>query len=345
MQALPTSDHNSAEFVIGRRQLYILPTKVGWYFGLILVALFAIAVKFDNQPAFMMLFILVGLGNAVMLATHRNVINLVIEKGIPQPCYAGEIATSTIHITNKSKRARRAIYVSCADHHSLIDLAPAERTEVQISHPTQTRGIHHLAPVVLSSQYPVGLFFCWTKQTFYEHTLTVYPRTKNSLGDVLRFAGGTNDSEQGAMRVQHGDFQGLRNYQDGDRLRDVHWPSFAKSQKLVSKEYEATGISTLAFNWTDLPNTLSVEDKLSQLSYWLTSAERSANLYSLTMPSVSIAAERGPAHLHECLSALAEFAPESQAKHTLRMANKKGLQGSKMRLVKLFKRLNPAKPL
>ena len=65
-----------SEFTIGRRQLYILPTRIGWYFSLILIALFAIAVKFDNQAAFMMLFILASIGVITMHSTHNNVIGL-----------------------------------------------------------------------------------------------------------------------------------------------------------------------------------------------------------------------------------------------------------------------------
>jgi hypothetical protein len=97
-----TESNQSESFSIGRRQLYILPTRIGWYYALILVALFAIAVKFDDQAAFMMLFILVGIGNAVMLATHRNVIGLEIHKGVPTPCYAGEVATVRVNLTNHS---------------------------------------------------------------------------------------------------------------------------------------------------------------------------------------------------------------------------------------------------
>ena len=65
-----------SEYIIGRRQLYILPTRIGWYFASILFALFAIAIKFDNQGAFMMLFLLVAVGIIAMHYTHNNVIGL-----------------------------------------------------------------------------------------------------------------------------------------------------------------------------------------------------------------------------------------------------------------------------
>lgn len=320
-----TESNQSESFSIGRRQLYILPTRIGWYYALSLVALFAIAVKFDDQAAFMMLFILVGIGNAVMLATHRNVIGLEIHKGVPTPCYAGEVATVRVNLTNHSNRSRKAVYLSLADDHQLVDLAPNESKRLELNYITDVRGIHELPPVVLSSQYPAGLFFVWTKQTFFKHTLTVYPKTKNLVEKMMSPASGVNDSDVGAARMHQGDFQGLRNYQPGDRLRDVHWASYAKNQKLISKKYEAPSASSLAFNWADMPKQLGHEDKLSQLSHWLTHAERTGGTYSLNMPSTLIPLNHGPAHLHECLHVLAEFYTDSdeQESKTINTENKK----------------------
>jgi len=67
-------------FKIANRQLYILPTKVGWYFVMILLALFAIAIKFNNQSAFMMLFILISIGIVAMHTTHSNMVGMSIRK-------------------------------------------------------------------------------------------------------------------------------------------------------------------------------------------------------------------------------------------------------------------------
>ena len=49
---------------------------MGWYFGLIMAALFGIAIKFDNQAAFMMLFVLISMALIGMIYTHNNVLGL-----------------------------------------------------------------------------------------------------------------------------------------------------------------------------------------------------------------------------------------------------------------------------
>jgi len=34
------ASQQTADYLVGRRQLYILPTRIGWYYALILIALF-----------------------------------------------------------------------------------------------------------------------------------------------------------------------------------------------------------------------------------------------------------------------------------------------------------------
>ncbi len=302
-----TNEQPSNHFVIGRRQLYILPTKIGWYFSLILIALFAIAVKFDNQAAFMMLFILIGLGNAIMLGTHRNLINVSLDKGIPSSAYAGQHATLGVTLNNTNDRARRAIYVSYGDLAYLANIEPQSRKQIQLEYPTPTRGLHPFPPIILSSQYPTGLFFCWSKKADIEELITVYPEPKDLVNAFSSSESGDIDDTLGSQTQQQGDFQGLRSYQEGDRLRDVHWPSYAKHQKLISKEYEQPGTTTSIFDWNDLPKSMSEEDKLSQLCFWLKTAEQSGDRYGLNMPSTMKPLDSGPQHLHECLSILAAY--------------------------------------
>ena len=87
------------QFKVGRRELYILPTRVGWYYALILISLFGIAVKFDNQAAFVMLFILVALAMVAMIYTHNNVIGLELESHPSKSVFLGSQAVSYTHLT------------------------------------------------------------------------------------------------------------------------------------------------------------------------------------------------------------------------------------------------------
>ena len=103
----------------------------------------------------------------------------------------------------------------------------------------------------------------------------------------------------------------MKSYQPGDRIRDIHWPSLAKSQKLITIQHEVRSNSSVNLSWFLLPNSMSVEDRLSQLCYWLLEAEKNNTQYQLEMPNHTIEYARGKSHLNECLTVLALWgAPE-----------------------------------
>jgi len=97
----------------------------------------------------------------------------------------------------------------------------------------------------------------------------------------------------------------MKAYQPGDRIRDIHWPSLAKSNKLITIQHEVKNNSSVNLSWFSLPTTLSVEDRLSQLCYWLLDAEKRDSQYQLEMPNYTIEYNKGNAHLKDCLTVLA----------------------------------------
>lgn len=310
------------EFSIGRKELYILPTRIGWYYALILIALFGIAVKFDNQAAFMMLFILISVGLIVMVYTHNNVIDLNIKSHPSNAVFLGTPAVFPIHINNSSRKPRNAVWVISGGYHQLASLEADSQQIVELKLPTLQRGYLSCEPVNLSSQYPIGLFFCWTKRFISKERCLVYPQPLNLI-DVPQH-GAHDGKEQTNNRVQFGaeDFAGMKAYQAGDRLRDIHWPSLAKSNKLVSIQYESHVNSSVNLSWFALPNTLNTEDKLSQLCYWLIDAEKNGQRYQLEMPSNTIEHNNGMTHYHNCLRVLALWGDNES--ETVKKTVKKG---------------------
>jgi len=294
-----------SEFSIGRRQLYILPTRIGWYYALILGALFAIAVKYDNQSAFMMLFILTSIGLVAMLYTHNNVIDLSMTSQASNSVFLGQTATFPIKVENHSNTNRNAVWLVCDGFHQLLNLPIGEQRKVELTLPTVRRGYLNCSPIILTSQFPIGIFFCWTKRFLPEQRCLVYPQPL----DITPFpASDSNTSNQQAtatVKAAAEDYSGMKPYQPGDRLRDVHWPSLAKTQKLVSIQHENQNSSAVNLSWFSLPAKLSAEDKLSQLCFWVVRAEAEGLRYQLEMPNHTVQFDTGRKHYHECLTVLA----------------------------------------
>lgn len=294
-----------SEFTIGRRQLYILPTRVGWYFTLILIALFAVAVKFDNQAAFMMLFILAAIGVITMHATHNNVIGLELNAQPAKAVFVGETAIFPVTVVNTSNKYRRAVWLVCDDFHCLLQIPANQQRRVDIKLPTLQRGYLQCSAVMLSSQFPVGIFFCWTKRFIPSQPCLVYPRPVDIMPLPDSSASGACPQAPARIRIGADDYSGMKAYQEGDRLRDIHWPSLAKTNKLVSIQHEDMSGNSMNLSWFTMPPGMNTEDRLSQLCQWIISAERDGLLYQLEMPSITIGFSQGSAHYHECLSVLA----------------------------------------
>jgi uncharacterized protein (DUF58 family) len=293
------------EFEIGRRELYIIPTRVGWYFSLILLSLFAIAVKYDNQSAFMMLFVLASLSMVAMLYTHNNVIGLSINSMPSRSVFLGETAVFPVQVFNPSDSSRSAIWLVCDGFHQLLDLPAGEHRAVELKLPTLNRGYLNCSPIIITSQFPIGIFFCWTKRFQAKQRCLVYPQP---LDITPLPASGEHSSEyqaRASVLSNDEDYSGMKPYQAGDRLRDLHWPSLAKTRKLVTIEHEDQNSSSINLSWFALPAHLDIEDKLSQLCFWVTRAQKNGACYQLVMPNHTVAYSSGRNHYHECLSVLA----------------------------------------
>jgi len=294
-----------SDFTVGRKQLYILPTRVGWYYALILGALFGIAVKFDNQSAFMMLFILVSVGLIAMVYTHNNVVDLQMSSHPSKSVFLGQSALFPITLSNRSAKPRQAVWLIAGGFHQLTKLDAGQNQTVELKLPTIQRGYLSCEPVNLSSLYPIGVFFCWTKRFVPNERCLVYPQPL----DLVAFPedGSAQGKEQQSANVLQGaeDYSGMKAYQDGDRMRDIHWPSLAKTNKLVSIQYENNSNASVNLSWFTLPAGLGVEDRLSQLCYWVIEAEQNGQSYQLEMPNQTIEFDKGVVHYHECLRALA----------------------------------------
>ncbi|KXH78589.1 DUF58 domain-containing protein [Sporosarcina sp. HYO08] len=102
------------------------------------------------------------------------------------------------------------------------------------------RGEHRLVGI----EVEITDFFGWMKKRMFfpiEDTVLVYPKIM-----PVQFAPLSTDFDQGAVVSPFAAQKdttmatGVRNYQAGDRVTWIHWKSFAKTQSLMTKEFEET---------------------------------------------------------------------------------------------------------
>lgn len=104
----------------------------------------------------------------------------------------------------------------------------------------EKRGFYQLGPVGLASSFPLGLAEARQRKNGGVQTLTVYPDIFPIVG--LGLAGTPSEMHRGGLLLPQGsgsaEFSGLREYRRGDNPRHVHWPTTARLNELMIKEFE-----------------------------------------------------------------------------------------------------------
>jgi uncharacterized protein (DUF58 family) len=290
-----------------RRRLYILPTRAGVAFAGLLVLMLLAGLNYANSLALFLTFLLGAFALVVMQQCHRNLLGTEVASCVAPAVFAGSTGALQITLASAAPEARPRLEAALDEGVQTLASVPAggqQRLELPLAAPA--RGIVRLERVRLATAYPFGLFRAWT----WVHTpleMLVYPRPRGSLpmpGHEGRRSGAHALAGAGAD-----EWTGLRPFRDGDSPRQVDWKAYAREAPLLVKEY-AQGESELRmFDFASLAPR-EVETRLSQLARWVVDAEASGERYGLILPAVRLAPDRGPAHRHRCLAALAMFGLE-----------------------------------
>jgi uncharacterized protein (DUF58 family) len=290
---------------LGSRHVYMLPTRNGFIFSLLLFVLLLAAINYENGLIYALTFWLAAVGMTSMLHTHRNLLGLKIVAGPVQPVFAGDRAVFSVCLINELDIPRLGITVAHKKNEiGRVDIGAGDRMCLPLPVETNTRGYLDMPPVVLSTQFPVGLLYTWSRQVKVEHRCVIYPQP----GPYRPIVGGI-DRELRRDTGQKGegdDFIGLREYQHGDSPRHVDWKAAARGLGLHTKRFGGESRSTVWLDWEALDG-LDAETRLSQLCRWVLDAEKEGMIYGLRLPGTDINPASGEAHRRSCLEALALF--------------------------------------
>ena len=289
---------------LAQRDIYILPTRHGLLFTVVLLAMLLGAMNYNNNLGFLLTFLLGSMGIVSILHTYRNLAGLQILGAHTDSVYAGQPAPFRLELRNR-RSARRCALSACIDGNlqATVDIAAQTTQNVTLHRSSTRRGRLPLGRVTLESRYPLGLFRAWT----YVKPTTqciVYP--KPAVPQPLPSGGGTGGERSHDNEVGADDFRGFRDYQPGDSPRRIYWQALAREQGLRVKEFTATQAEVLWLEW-DQTQRAPLEQRLSQLCRWVLDAARSGHPYGLRLPNRTLQPALGDEHLRQSLIALALF--------------------------------------
>jgi uncharacterized protein (DUF58 family) len=304
LQQLLRPAPEAAPVILTQRRIYILPTRHGLIFALLLLAMLLGAINYANSMGFVLTFLLGSLAVVSILHTWRNLAQLTVSVDKSAPVFAGQEARFQICLGNPGNIPRYAIGLRAGkDSGNFTDVAPHQVACLAFTQPARQRGLLHATRFTLFSTFPLGLFRTWSHLNLDMNCL-VYPRpAPERLPLPLARAEARDGTRNGEG---HEDFSGLRTYHSGDSLRHVAWKAVAREQGMLTKQFSGEAQQEVWLDWDALTG-LDTEARLSRLTRWVLDADASAQAYGLRLPGRILAPATGTEHRRQCLEALALF--------------------------------------
>lgn len=229
------------------RRLKTTLTVRGWTFlafiAILLLGGFLLKEAALVQTALICLVLLV-----VALPINRlNLIGLHVSREHPSHVFAGSRFSVTIRLGNS--KSRLPSYQVETDDRFVSPLGkpfgcrylpPDGKLDAHFESIMHERGIDRAYSISIASQFPGGF---WRSQSFVRLRAkqTVYPRPilpYNVQQSVFSLRE-TGDDEVWSPRPNfEGDYLGIRDFVAGDPLKFIHWSASARTQRLVTREFD-----------------------------------------------------------------------------------------------------------
>ncbi|KGM55490.1 membrane protein [Lysobacter daejeonensis GH1-9] len=288
---------------LDRHRVYVLPTRFGLFYAVLLLAMLLGALNYNNNPALLLALLLAGTGLASLVAAHLQLTGLEIVAVEAEAVAAGQPMSVRVHAKAAVDRARRGLQVAFAQAPVPTTVLHLDqgRGEADLSLPTQQRGWLDVPRLTVATTRPLGLARAWA-YVWPESPLLVYPAPE-AAGPPL--PEGRGDRADSRLQPAGEDVHHLRAYRPGDARRAIAWKPSARRDQLIVREYEQPQGAEIALDWRSL-RALPYEQRIARLARWVDEAERAGRRYFLALPGQPILGPaHGPHHRHACLRALA----------------------------------------
>ncbi|MDF1884422.1 DUF58 domain-containing protein [Sulfurimonas sp. SAG-AH-194-C21] len=251
------------------------PTKYFTYLVVIIVSLFLQAYMHNYNIVYLMMFFIVGIGSASSIFGVINLYHVKVNILSHDRFFANESSSYKLSILNESQNSIYDINIEIDEVNKNISLLKSNEKSTLTFYTTfLKRGLHSPNSIKVHSLFPLPHEIKY-KQVTIQETLLVYPHPNGlSLFDIYNL----NDSLLGEID----EFDGIKNFIQGESASYIHWPSLARGNALRSKNFiYKEDKKTLHFEFDTLSG--DVESKLSQLTLWILECEKNAFVFTLAI--------------------------------------------------------------
>jgi uncharacterized protein (DUF58 family) len=212
-----------------------------WYIGVLLLIGVG-AINTGNNLLYLVVATLLSLIIISGIMSEATLRGIKAERSLPPLLFKGASTRVILKISNTKKLfPSYSFKVAEIDGSStgayLLKLGPSESANVSAEYTFQKRGAHALSGVKITTRFPFGLFMKGKEEVLPEEALVLPSISKGRLSHS-----GTGAQSVGASTLSGrgfgGGLYGLREYSLADDARHIHWKSAARSERLLSKEFE-----------------------------------------------------------------------------------------------------------
>ncbi len=296
--------------MLTQRRIFIIPTKQGFTLCFVLLLMLLGDINYNLSLGYVLTFLLTMMAVMSMLHAFRNLAHLEIRAGRADAVFSGETAQFILHFNNRSKLFRYQLcllktgdsFWASGAPSICFDVPAQQDCEVAFPLPTTQRGWLQTGRLTLYTEFPLGLFYCWSYLHFDTRCL-VYPKP---FSDAPLPAVHAPDGTGKRNVAGDEDFAGLRNYVPGDALPRIAWKVFARGQGLQVKQFSTPVGEELWLDIADAPDR-NEEEKLARMARWVLDAEAQGLRYGLRLPDGDLPSGSGTGQRDECLRRIALF--------------------------------------
>ncbi len=301
-----------------KQRLYIMPTRVGFYFSAVVFILFLISFSYGHSLAYSSSFIIISVLVISLPFTNYIISGVELRPSGSLQVFADQASRLSLQMKNKSGRYRfdlefdLALLGEAREHRFFGrggTLSPNESQTIDLALGEISPGHYHTLNIRLKSSFPFGLFFSWCY--FSEDVdVWIYPARKHSgelamsrffAWDHLRREDVLEGERERKVLGEHDDFSHHSLFNPGHSFGSVDWKLFARSGTLYVKEFEG-----------DIPQYECIElmgesiSSAQALAFEVSEALKRGNPFMVRADQFSLVSEvgHGAHHAHMILQKL-----------------------------------------
>ena len=202
------------------------------------------ALNTGNNLLYMLCSIMLAMIAISGVLSESALRRLRVDAELPPALYAGRAAQGNMRVSNPRRwlpnvalnlRHMPGPLCDGGSESTIVPLVPAGETAYHgATYCFHRRGLHGLADFEVATTYPFGLF----RKSYRipaPRDVLVFPEIGDA-GTSIETAGPGSGEQEGRRAGVDGDFQGLRDFLDGEDARLIHWKSSARRGSLLAVE-------------------------------------------------------------------------------------------------------------